>query len=155
MRIHVRAVTAAAAEAAARAQPIEGILYVGPEDAAGLRDLAARVAAARPGCVRAATVRPDPEADAPLGRWPGWAAAGLLDRLVAPLPGTGPAVARLLAAAAGTPLWAWLEARAGERQRVRAQVAAARAAGLAGALLSAYDPARRDVIEAFAAEAGR
>jgi hypothetical protein len=46
-------------------------------------------------------------------------------------------------------------AYAGERDRARAQVRAARDAGCDGAILFAYDPEKRDVIDAFAAEAGR
>jgi len=46
-------------------------------------------------------------------------------------------------------------AYAGERERVRDQVRAARDAGCDGVILFAYDTALRDVIDAFAGEAER
>jgi len=58
-------------------------------------------------------------------------------------------------AAPGAPMWGGLMAYAGERDRARAQVRAAREAGCEGVILFAYDPDKRDVIDAFAAEADR
>jgi hypothetical protein len=52
-------------------------------------------------------------------------------------------------------MWGGLMAYAGERERVRDQVRAARDAGCDGVILFAYDPAQRDLIDAFAAEAER
>jgi len=52
-------------------------------------------------------------------------------------------------------MWGGLMAYAAERERVRDQVRAARDAGCDGAILFAYDPKMRDVIDAFAAEAER
>ncbi|MHB8632136.1 MAG: hypothetical protein ACYC9W_09440, partial [Candidatus Limnocylindria bacterium] len=68
-------------------------------------------------------------------------------------------VGRLLglarAAAPATRMWGGLMAYAGERMRVRDQVRAARDAGCDGVILFAYDPAARDIQDAFAAEAER
>jgi hypothetical protein len=52
-------------------------------------------------------------------------------------------------------MWGGLMAYAGERERVRDQVRAARDAGCDGAILFAYDPEKRDVIDAFAAASER
>jgi uncharacterized lipoprotein YddW (UPF0748 family) len=137
-----------------------------PEDHAAItrlvREAAARVRAARPGIVISTAVFPEPQIarDRVLQRWPDWAAEGLVD-LVCPMAyrtDTAEA-ARLLgaarAAAPRTRMWGGLMAYAGERDRIRAQVRAARDAGCDGAILFAYDPKIRDVIDAFAAEAGR
>ena len=63
-------------------------------------------------------------------------------------------VARLLgtarAAAPRTPMWGGLMAYDGEPSVLREQVDAARAAGCEGAILFAYDPAKRDLLDAFA-----
>jgi hypothetical protein len=59
------------------------------------------------------------------------------------------------AAAPAARMWGGLMAYAAERERVRDQVRAARDAGCDGAILFAYDPKMRDVIDAFAAEAER
>jgi uncharacterized lipoprotein YddW (UPF0748 family) len=137
-----------------------------PEDHAAItvlvRETAARVRAARPGIVISAAVFPDPTVarERVLQRWPDWAAEGLID-LVCPMAYRTDTteVARLLAAARAaapsTPMWGGLMAYAGERDRARAHVRAARDAGCDGAILFAYDPEKRDVIDAFAAEAGR
>jgi uncharacterized lipoprotein YddW (UPF0748 family) len=137
-----------------------------PEDHSAItaivRETTARVRAARPGIVISAAVFPDPTVagERVLQRWPEWAAEKLVD-LVCPMAyRTDTAeVRRLLgaarAAAQVTPMWGGLMAYAGERERVRAQVRAARDAGCDGAILFAYDPDKRDVIDAFAAEAER
>jgi uncharacterized lipoprotein YddW (UPF0748 family) len=127
-----------------------------------VRETAARVRAARPGIVISAAVFPDPAVarDRVLQRWPEWAAERLID-LVCPMAyRTDTAeVRRLLTAARGaapsTPIWGGLMAYAGERVRAREQVRAARDAGCDGVILFAYDPEKRDVIDAFAAEAER
>ena len=127
-----------------------------------VRNAAARLRAARPGVVLSAAVFPDPTVarERVLPRWPEWAAEGLID-VVCPMAyrtDTGE-VARLLAlaraAAPRTELWGGLMAYAGERERMRAQVAAARDAGCDGVIAFAYDPAKRDVLDAFAAETER
>jgi uncharacterized lipoprotein YddW (UPF0748 family) len=127
-----------------------------------VRETAARVRAARPGIVISAAVFPDPAVARArvLQRWPEWAAEKLID-LVCPMAyRTDTAeVRRLLgaarAAAPSTPMWGGLMAYAGERDRIRDQVRAARDAGCDGVILFAYDPEKRDVIDAFAAEAER
>lgn len=108
----------------------------------------ARLRALRPGLVLSSIVVPERAAD------------GTVDVLCATAYRTDTSeVARDLAAARAaaprTELWGGLMAYAGERERVRAQVRAARDAGCDGAILFAYDPAKRDVIDAFAAEAER
>jgi uncharacterized lipoprotein YddW (UPF0748 family) len=137
-----------------------------PDDHAAIttivRETAARVRAVRPGVVISAAVFPDPSVarERVLQRWPEWAATGLID-LVCPMAyRTDTAeVGRLLvaarAAAPRTPMWGGLMAYAGERERVRAHVRAARDAGCDGVILFAYDVAQRDVIDAFATEAER
>lgn len=127
-----------------------------------VRETTARVRAARPGIVISAAVFPDPTVarERVLQRWPEWAAASLIDLICPMAYRTDTAeVRRLLgearAAAPSTPLWGGLMAYAGERDRVRAQVRAAKDAGCDGAILFAYDPDKRDVIDAFAAESGR
>jgi hypothetical protein len=63
-------------------------------------------------------------------------------------------VSRLLTAARNaapkTEMWGGLMAYAGERERLKAQVAAARDAGCEGVILFAYDPAQRDLLDVFA-----
>ena len=137
-----------------------------PDDHAAItaivRETARRLRATRPGIVISAAVFPDPPVARArvLQRWPEWAAEGLID-LVCPMAyRTDTAdVRRLLvaarAAAGATRMWGGLMAYAGERVRVRDQVRAARDAGCDGVILFAYDPALRDVIDAFAGEAER
>lgn len=127
-----------------------------------VRDAATRLRATRPGIVLSAAVSADPAAarERVLQRWPEWAAAGLVD-LVCPIAYRRETaeVARLLAhARAAAPqirMWGGLLAYAGERDLARAHVRAAREAGCQGAILFAYDPRERDVLDAFAAEAER
>ena len=127
-----------------------------------VRETSRRVRAARPGIVISAAVFPDPTVarERVLQRWPEWAAGRLVD-LVCPMAyRTDTAeVGRLLraarAAAPSTRMWGGLMAYAGERLRARDQVRAAREAGCEGVILFAYDPDKRDVIDAFAAEADR
>jgi hypothetical protein len=52
-------------------------------------------------------------------------------------------------------MWGGLMAYDGERALMRDHVRAARDAGCDGAILFAYDTEKRDVIDAFAAEAER
>ena len=137
-----------------------------PDDLAAVtalvRATTARLRALRPGIVISAAVFPDPAVarERVLQRWPEWVSEKLID-LVCPMAYRTDTseVARLLRAArVGAPaarMWGGLMAYAGERPRVRDQVRAARDAGCDGAILFAYDPAMRDVIDSFAAEAER
>jgi uncharacterized lipoprotein YddW (UPF0748 family) len=137
-----------------------------PEDHAAIttivRETTARIREARPGIVISAAVFPDPTVarERVLQRWPEWVAEKLID-LVCPMAyRTDTAeVRRLLGAAReaapSVRMWGGLMAYAGERERVRDQVRAARDAGCDGVILFAYDPAQRDLIDAFAAEADR
>ena len=126
-----------------------------------VRETSRRLRAARPGIVISAAVFPDPTVarERVLQRWPEWAAEQLID-LVCPMAyRTDTAeVARLLgaarAAAPTTRMWGGLMAYAGQPLLARDQVRAARDAGCDGVILFAYDPDKRDVIDAFAAEAG-
>jgi uncharacterized lipoprotein YddW (UPF0748 family) len=132
-----------------------------PEDhrhvTALVEESARRLRAARPGVVISADCFPDPlvARDKVLQRWPEWAERGLVD-LVCPMAYRRDTreVARLLgsarAAAARTPIWGGLMAYEGEPALLREQVAAARDAGCDGAILFAYDPAKRDLLDAFA-----
>jgi len=172
-----RAHTVAVFEDIVRRYPVEGfhhdyirypqVTYANsPDDHAAIttivRETTARVRAARPGIVISAAVFPDPAVarDRVLQRWPDWAAEGLID-LVCPMAyRTDTAeVRRVLgsarAAAPAVRMWGGLMAYAGERERVRDQVRAARDAGCDGVILFAYDPDKRDVIDAFAGESGR
>jgi uncharacterized lipoprotein YddW (UPF0748 family) len=127
-----------------------------------VRETTARLRALRPGIVISAAVFPDPivARERVLQRWPEWVTERLID-LVCPMAyrTDTPEVRRLLgaarAAAPATRMWGGLMAYAGERERVRDQVRAARDAGCDGAILFAYDPEKRDVIDAFAEEAER
>jgi len=120
-------------------------------------EAAARLRVKRPGLVISAAVFPDPEVarDKVLQRWPDWARDGLVD-LLCPMAYRRDTreVARLLRAARGaaprTRMWGGLMGYAGETALVREQVAAARDAGCEGAILFAYDPAQRDLLDAFA-----
>ena len=127
-----------------------------------VRETARRLRAARPGVVISAAVFPDPAVarERVLQRWPEWAAERLVDLLCPMAYRTDTAeVRRLLgaarAAAPATRMWGGLMAYAGERVRARDQVRVAREAGCDGVILFAYDPDKRDVIDAFAGEAER
>jgi uncharacterized lipoprotein YddW (UPF0748 family) len=117
-----------------------------------------RLRAARPGLVISAAVFPDPDTarDRVLQRWPEWASEGWID-LVCPMAYREETaeVARLLAkarkAAPMTRMWGGLMAYAGKRELLRDQVRAARDTGCDGAILFAYDPAQRDLLDVFAA----
>jgi uncharacterized lipoprotein YddW (UPF0748 family) len=119
---------------------------------------AKRLRAARPGIVISAAVFPDPDVarDRVLQRWPEWARDRLVD-LLCPMAYRHDTaeVARLLskarAAAPKTRMWGGLMAYAGERALMREQVRAAERAGCEGAILFAYDPAQRDLLDVFAA----
>jgi uncharacterized lipoprotein YddW (UPF0748 family) len=119
---------------------------------------ATRLRAARPGVVISAAVFPDPDVarDRVLQRWPDWARAGLID-LLCPMAYRRETseVRRLLtkarAAAPKTRMWGGLMAYAGERALIREQVHAVKDTGCEGAILFAYDPAERDVLDVFAA----
>jgi uncharacterized lipoprotein YddW (UPF0748 family) len=112
--------------------------------------------------VISAAVFPDPivARERVLQRWPEWVTEKLID-LVCPMAyrTDTPDVRRLLgaarAAAPSARMWGGVMGYAGERERVRDQVRAARDAGCDGAILFAYDPEKRDVIDSFAAEAER
>jgi uncharacterized lipoprotein YddW (UPF0748 family) len=133
-----------------------------PEDHAAVsalvRDGAQRLRAARAGLVISAAVFPDPDTarERVLQRWPEWARAGWVD-LLCPMAYRRDTteVARLLAkaraAAPTTRMWGGLMAYAGERALLREQVRAAADSGCDGAILFAYDPAQRDLLDAFAA----
>ncbi len=154
------------------AYPVEGFHYdfvrypqaryaSSPEDheavTALVRAGAHRLRAARDGVVLSAAVFPDPPVarDAVLQRWPEWAAQGLLD-LVCPMAyrRSTAEVARILAAArAAAPhvrMWGGVMGYAGEPELLAEQVRAAADAGCAGAILFSYDPAQRDLLDAFA-----
>jgi len=120
-------------------------------------EAAARLRGARPGLVISAAVFPDPAVarDKVLQRWPGWARDGLID-LLCPMAYRKDTleVARLLrsarAAAPGTRMWGGLMAYPGETALLREQVAATRDAGCEGAILFAYNPTQRELLDAFA-----
>ena len=133
-----------------------------PEDHAAVTALvsegAKRLRAARPGIVISAAVFPDPDLarERVLQRWPEWAEAGLVELLCPMAYRRDTAeVARLLtkarAAAPKTRMWGGLMAYAGERALLREQVRAAEHAGCEGAILFAYDPTQRDLLDVFAA----
>jgi uncharacterized lipoprotein YddW (UPF0748 family) len=137
-----------------------------PDDHAAItaivRETTVRLRALRPGLVISAAVFPDPlvARERVLQRWPEWVTEKLID-LVCPMAYRTDTseVRRLLGAArAAAPtarMWGGLMAYAGERERARDQVRAARDAGCDGAILFAYDPEKRDVIDVFAEEAER
>jgi uncharacterized lipoprotein YddW (UPF0748 family) len=123
-----------------------------------VREGARRLRRARPGIVISAAVFPDPEVarDRVLQHWPAWAAEGLVDLLCPMAYRRDTAdVERLLsrarAAAPRTEMWGGLMAYKGERQLLRDQVRAASRAGCEGAILFAYDPDSRDLLDVFAA----
>ncbi|MGH2450154.1 MAG: glycoside hydrolase family 10 protein [Candidatus Limnocylindria bacterium] len=132
-----------------------------PEDHAHVTALveeaARRLRAARPGVVISADVFPDPAVarERVLQRWPDWAAAGLVDLLLPMAYRRDTAeVARLLgaarAAAPRTRMWGGLMGYEGEPALLREQVRTAADAGCEGAILFAYDPAKPDLLDAFA-----
>lgn len=132
-----------------------------PEDHAHVtefvRSTAAALRLARPGLVISAAVFPDPAVarEKVLQRWPEWARDGLVDLLCPMAYRKDTAeVARLLhaarAAAPRTRMWGGLMGHPGEALLVRDQVRAARDAGCEGAILFAYDPAQRELLDAFA-----
>jgi len=119
---------------------------------------ATRLRKARPGIVISAAVFPDPDVarERVLQRWPEWAGAGLVDLLCPMAYRRDTAeVARLLTrardAAPKTRMWGGLMAYAGERVLLREHVRAAQHAGCEGAILFAYDPTQRDLLDVFAA----
>ena len=152
--------------------PVEGFHYdyvrypqvtyaTSPDDhqhvTALVRDGAARLRRARPGIVLSAAVFPDPQVarDRVLQRWPAWAEDGLVDLLCPMAYRRDTAeVERLLsrarAAAPRTQMWGGLMAYQGERQLLRDQVRAASRAGCEGAILFAYDPDSRELLDVFA-----
>jgi uncharacterized lipoprotein YddW (UPF0748 family) len=168
----VREHTLAVFEDIARRYAIDGLNYdyvrypqatyaSSPEDHRHVNALveagARRLRAARPGITISADVFPDPAVarDRVLQRWPEWAQHGWVDLLCPMAYRRDTAeVARLLAAARsaapGTRMWGGLMAYEGEPALLREQVAAARASGCDGAILFAYDPAQRGLLDAFA-----
>ena len=132
-----------------------------PEDhrhvTAVVREGSRRLRNARPGVVISAAVFPDPAVarDRVLQRWPEWADEGLID-LVCPMAyrrdtaEVERVLTRARAAAPRTEMWAGLMAYPGERQLLRDQVRAASSAGCEGAILFAYDPDSRDLLDVFA-----
>ena len=122
-----------------------------------VREGAKRLRRARPGVVISAAVFPDPDVarDRVLQHWPEWAAEGLVD-LLCPMAYRRDTteVERLLsrarAAATDTEMWGGLMAYKGERRLLRDQVRAAAQAGCEGAILFAYDPDSRDLLDVFA-----
>jgi uncharacterized lipoprotein YddW (UPF0748 family) len=122
-----------------------------------VRESAARIRRARPSAVISAAVFPDPAVarERVLQRWPDWAGEGLVD-LLCPMAyrRDSAEVARLLtaarAAAPKTEMWGGLMAYVGETETLRTQVGAARDAGCEGAILFAYDPAERELLDVFA-----
>jgi uncharacterized lipoprotein YddW (UPF0748 family) len=170
--VAARAHTLDVFEDIARRYRVEGLHYdyvrypqvtyaSGPDDhehvTALVRESARRLREARPNIVISAAVFPDPAVarDRVLQRWPQWASEGLVD-LLCPMAyrRESAEVARLLtaarAAAPATELWGGLMGYAGEPDRLREQVGAARDAGCEGAILFAYDPAQRDLLDVFA-----
>jgi len=133
-----------------------------PEDhrhvTALVRESAQRLRNARPGVVISAAVFPDPTAarDRVLQRWAEWAEEGLVD-LLCPMAyrretaEVERVLTRARAAAPRTEMWGGLMAYKGERQLLRDQVRAASSAGCEGAILFAYDPDSRDLLDVFAA----
>jgi len=122
-----------------------------------VRESAARLRAARPGVIISAAVFPDPSVarDRVLQRWPEWAAEGLVDLLCPMAYRTDTTeVARILtaarAAAPKTEMWGGLMAYAGEPARLAAQMQVVKDAGCQGAILFAYEPAQRDLLDVFA-----
>lgn len=168
----VREQTVRVFEDIVRRYPVEGFNYdyvrypqvtyaLSPDDhrhvTALVEESARRLRAARPGIVISADVFPDPAVarDKVLQRWPDWAERGLVD-LLCPMAYRRDTteVSRLLTAARGaaprTQMWGGLMAYDGEPALLRDQVAAVRDVACEGAILFAYDPAKRDLLDAFA-----
>ena len=123
-----------------------------------VREGARRLRRAREGVVISAAVFPDPTVarERVLQRWPQWAEEGLIDLLCPMAYRRDTAeVARVLsrarAAAPRTEMWGGLMAYKGERELLRDQVRAAANAGCEGAILYAYDPESRGLLDVFAA----
>jgi uncharacterized lipoprotein YddW (UPF0748 family) len=122
-----------------------------------VRESAARLRAAKPGMQISAAVFPDPPVarDRVLQRWPDWAAQGLVD-LLCPMAYRKDTseVERILTAARDaapdTEMWGGLMAYAGEPDRLRDQARVTREVGCQGAILFAYDPAQRELLDVFA-----
>ena len=122
-----------------------------------VREGAKRLRRARPGVVISAAVFPDPDVarDRVLQHWPEWAAEGLVDLLCPMAYRRDTAEVELLLswakeAAPRTEMWGGLMAYKGERELLRDQVRAAAQAGCEGAILFAYDPDSRDLLDVFA-----
>lgn len=122
-----------------------------------VEESARRLRAARPGVVISADVFPDPTVarDKVLQRWPEWAALGYVDLLCPMIYRRDTAeVARLAglarAAAPNTRMWGGLMGYAGEPALLREQVRAVEDAGCEAAILFAYDPAKKELLDAFA-----
>ncbi|MGH2377258.1 MAG: glycoside hydrolase family 10 protein [Candidatus Limnocylindria bacterium] len=168
----VREHTLAVFEDIVRRYPVDGFNYdyvrypqvtyaSSPDDhrhvTALVEEGARRLRAARPGVVISADVFPDPEVarGKVLQHWPEWAAQGLVDLLCPMAYRRDTAeVARLLglarAAAPKTRMWGGLMGYDREPDLLREQVRAAADAGCEGAILFAYDPAKPDLLDAFA-----
>ncbi len=122
-----------------------------------VREASARLRRARPGVVISAAVFPDPDVarDRVLQHWPEWAADGLID-LLCPMAyrrdtsEVERVLSRARAAAPRTEMWGGLMAYKGEPQLLRDQVGATARAGCEGAILFAYDPDSRDLLDVFA-----
>jgi len=123
-----------------------------------VREGATRLRSARPGIVISAAVFPDPDAarDRVLQRWPDWAREGWID-LLCPMAyrkdtsSVRALLTRARKAAPRTRMWGGLMAYAGERRLIRDHVRAAKDAGCDGAILFAYEPTQRDLLDVFAA----
>src|SRR5256712_2182083 len=137
------------------------VTYAGsPDDHAAVTAFVAegakRLRAARSGLVISAAVFPDPEVarDRVLQRWPEWARAGWID-LLCPMAyrrdtaEVGRLLSKARAAAPETRMWGGLMAYAGERTLLGDQLRAPQDAGCEGAILFAYDPAQRDLLDVF------
>ncbi len=123
-----------------------------------VREGATRLRRARPGVLVSAAVfaHPTVARDRVLQRWPEWAAEGLVDVLCPMAYRRDTAevehlLSRARTAAPRTQMWGGLMGYQGERQLLRAQVRAAASAGCEGAILFAYDPDSRDLLDVFAA----
>jgi len=123
-----------------------------------VREGATRLRSARPGIVISAAVFPDPDAarDRVLQRGPDWAREGWID-LLCPMAyrkdtsSVRALLTRARKAAPRTRMWGGLMAYAGERRLIRDHVRAAKDAGCDGAILFAYEPTQRDLLDVFAA----
>jgi uncharacterized lipoprotein YddW (UPF0748 family) len=169
----VREHTLAVFEDIVRRYPVDGFNYdyvrypqvtyaSSPDDhrhvTALVAESARRLRAARPGVVISADVFPDPSVarEKVLQRWPEWAERGWIDLLCPMVYRRDTAeVARLLGLARGaaprTRMWGGLMGYDGEPALLREQVRAVESTGCEAAILFAYDPARRDLLDAFSA----